>query len=216
MNNSSKLVPVRVDVVSDDKSIRIVETLLLDPTCMPIPLSIPLSVSIEQNVKHIAYTLLSEAETNGMGRTVRHFTGRLDLFSPPLLYKLEYQLRSQLWKMMDGSLPKPRTPKAVSLRLVLHGVVIEEDFFWDPNVPVSPMDFAQDLAKELKLPDEAVVAILTSMIEQIYGLTVDVSMDRSIPPNQIQKGVWMMDSKEYITTMAHIVAQHRPHQEHKY
>eukprot|EP00980_Cylindrotheca_fusiformis_P019142 scaffold6486_cov96-Cylindrotheca_fusiformis.AAC.6 len=210
MNPSSELIPIRVDASSDDKSVRIVDTFLFDPTCWPIPLSRPLSVSVEENVQLMADSILSDAETNGMGRTVRHFTGRLDLWSESLQKKIEAQLRPQFWKLIDGHVPKIRSTKAISIRLVLNGIVIEEDFLWDPKVPISAIEFAQDMAKELKLPDEAVVAIVTSILEQTYGLAMDTSVDRSVimaPPN---KGAWMMDSKEYGATMAHIVAQHRP------
>jgi hypothetical protein len=210
MNPSSALIPIRIDVSSDDKSIRIVDTFLFDPTCWPIPLSVPLSVSVEENIQLMAYTVLSEAETNGMGRTVRHFTGRMELWSQTLQQKMEAQLRPQFWKMVDGHVPKIKTIKAISIRLVLHGVVIEEDFLWDPNVPFSVIDFAQDMAKELKLPEEAVVSIATSILEQTYGLAMDTSVDRSMILTPPMKGAWMIDSKEYVSTMAHIVAQHRP------
>jgi len=56
------LVPVRVDVMSHDKTIRIVDTLLFDPSCWPITLYEPLFVSVEENVTHIAHTILSDAE----------------------------------------------------------------------------------------------------------------------------------------------------------
>ena len=208
MNVASALIPIRIDVVSNDQSIRIVETLLFDPTCWPIPLSRPLSLSIEANIKEIAHTILSEAETNGMGRTVRHFIGRLTLWSQSLQDKIEAQLRPQLWQIVDGHLPKPNKTIPISLRLVLHGVVIHEDFLWDPNLSVTALDFAQDMAKELKLPDEAVVAIATTILEQTYGLKIDMSPDRSMTATA-NRGAWMMDSKEYIATMTHVVAQHK-------
>lgn len=211
MNPSSALIPLRIDVSSDDKSIRIVDSFLFDPTCWPIPLSVPLSVSVEENIRLMAYTILSEAETNGMGRTVRHFTGRLELWSQSLQDKIEAQLRPQFWQLVDGHVPKATSTRAISIRLVLHGIVIEEDFLWDPNVPISAIEFAQDMAKELKLPEEAVVAIATSILEQTYGLAMDTSVDRSVMAPPI-KGAWMMDSKEFVSTMAHIVAQHRPKQ----
>lgn len=59
---SSSIVPIRVDALSEDKTIRIVDTLLFDPTCWPISLYQPLHTSVEENVVHIAHTILSDAE----------------------------------------------------------------------------------------------------------------------------------------------------------
>lgn len=209
MNVTSSLVPIRVDVSSDDKTLRLVETMLFDPTCWPIPLMAPLSLSVENNVQLFANMILSDCETNGMGRTIRHFTGRLELWTDSLQAKLEHQLRQQLWRVVDGYVPKVTTTRAISIRLVLHGITIEEDFLWDPQVPLSVLDFSEDMAKELKLPDEAVVSIATVILEQIHGLAMDTSVDRSMvaPP---RKGAWLMETKDYISTIAHIVGQHRP------
>ncbi|MGK3745586.1 MAG: hypothetical protein ACI90V_012447 [Bacillariaceae sp.] len=56
------LIPVRVDFVTDDKSIRIVDTLLFDHTCFPITLYQPLYASVEENVTEIAHTIISDNE----------------------------------------------------------------------------------------------------------------------------------------------------------
>jgi len=58
----STLIPVRIDSVTDDKAIRIVDTLLFDPTCWPITLYQPLFKSVEQNVVEIAHNIISDAE----------------------------------------------------------------------------------------------------------------------------------------------------------
>jgi hypothetical protein len=220
----STLIPVRIDVTSDDKSIRIVDTLLMDPTCWPVPLYAPLHESLEQNVEELAHTVLSESEVIGMGRTVRHFTGRVDLWSNALQTKIEDQLRPQLWAIVNNantqkglsSVPSKSSsttsssPVPVHIRLVVHGVVIQEDLLWDPSVPVSALEFAQDMAKEYQLPDEAIVAITTTILEQIHGLKMDTSVDQSVSSTQPKHGAWRMDSKEHIATVAHMVSQHRP------
>lgn len=209
MNIQSSLIPIRVDVSNDEKTLRLVETMLFDPTCWPIPLTAPLSICVEDNVQLLANMILSDCETNGMGRTVRHFTGRLELWTESLQAKLEDQLRQQLWRVVDGHVPKATTTRAISIRLVLHGITIEEDFLWDPQVPLSALEFSEDMVNELKLPDEAVVSIATVILEQIHGLVMDTSVDRSMttPP---RKGAWLMETKDYISTIAHIVGQHRP------
>ena len=56
------LIPVRVDFVTEDKSIRIVDTLLFDHTCFPISLYQPLYASVEENVTEIAHTIISDNE----------------------------------------------------------------------------------------------------------------------------------------------------------
>jgi hypothetical protein len=219
----STLIPVRIDVTSDDKSIRIVDTLLMDPTCWPVPLYAPLHESLEQNVEELAHTVLSESEVIGMGRTVRHFTGRVDLWSNALQTKIEDQLRPQLWAIVNNtntqkglsSVPyksssSSSSPVPVHIRLVVHGVVIQEDLLWDPSVPVSALEFAQDMAKEYQLPDEAIVAIVTTILEQVHGLQMDTSVDQSVSLSQPKQGAWRMDSKEHIATVAHMVSQHRP------
>ncbi len=59
---SSTIVPIRVDALSEDKAIRIVDTLLFDPTCWPVTLYQPLYDAVEENISHIAHTILSDAE----------------------------------------------------------------------------------------------------------------------------------------------------------
>jgi hypothetical protein len=217
------MIPVRIDVTSDDKSIRIVDTLLMDPTCWPIPLSNPLQDSLERNITELAYAILSETEVSGMGRTVRHFTGRVDLYSEALQTKIEAQLRPQLQAIAlqshSHSLPPLSSAtglKNIHIRLVVHGVVIQEDILWDPSVPVSPWEFAKDnLGKELNLPDEAIVATATTILEQLYDLPMDTSPEvvvgmSSITSNNNKRGAWMMDPKEHVATVGHMVAQHRP------
>jgi hypothetical protein len=218
------MIPVRIDVTSDDKSIRIVDTLLMDPTCWPIPLYHPLQESLERNITELGYVILSETEVLGMGRTVRHFTGRVELYSEALQQKIEAQLRPQLKAIAlhSTSLPPPLVSSAagivkkIHIRLVVHGVVIQEDILWDPSVPVSPWEFAKDnLGKELNLPDEAIVAVATTILEQLYDLPMDTSPEvvvgmSSVPSNNNKMGAWMMDPKEHVATVAHMVAQHRP------
>ena len=60
--SSSTIVPIRVDALSEDRAIRIVDTLLFDPTCWPVTLYQPLYDAVEENVAHIAHTILSDAE----------------------------------------------------------------------------------------------------------------------------------------------------------
>jgi hypothetical protein len=214
----SYLVPVRVDVVSDDKSVRIVETLLWDPTCWPIPLTPPLHESVARNVNEIAHTLLSDLEVQGMGRTVRHFTGRVDLWTASLQAKIEDQLRPQLWQiavliystMMDES-SKKRRPVPIKICLSAYGVMIKEDILWDVNVPdYSPLDFAKTMGEELNLPEEVVVAVATTIVEQLLGIPMDKSEDTAGSYSNHAVGATLLDHKENVSNIAHMVAYHRP------
>lgn len=207
--SSSTLIPVRVDVLSDDQLLRIVDTLLIDPTCWPIPLTVPLHIAVEQNVTSLAYDILSDAEVQGMGRTVRHFTGRFEIWNAKLQEKVEAQLRPQLWKIANGQaiIPKRQSEEKkdggyndddvdddycnhdtndmshlipISIRFIQNRMVVHEDILWDPHGLVSPIEFAQSMTKELNLPEEATVSILMTMLEQIYGLPMDDSPDEAV------------------------------------
>ena len=66
---TSNIVPIRVDVLSEDKTIRIVDTLLFDPTCWPVAWTSNSTASatltatvVEENVIQLAHTILSDAE----------------------------------------------------------------------------------------------------------------------------------------------------------
>lgn len=210
----SRLVPIRVDVTSDDKSVRLIETLLIDPTCWPIPLTVPWSDALEQNVRHLAYGILSDMEVQGMGRTVRHFTGRVELYSASLQTKLQDQLRPQLLQAfaesMIGTSQAFHRPINIAIRVMIHGIWIQEDVVWDPQVPYSPLEFAKDLADEYNLSDEAVVAIAMNMVEQISGMA---SMDGSFDPSSASQpwvGAKTVDPKETAASMAQLVTLYKP------
>lgn len=100
------LVPLRVDVslAGTNKAspstpgLRIVETILLDPWVWPLKAK-KLNNSddwIEDNARYLAHNLLTDMEVQGMGRTIRHFTNRADLWSVDLQRLVMDQLRPQL------------------------------------------------------------------------------------------------------------------------
>ena len=113
----STFIPLRVDVSSNDKKTRVVDTLLFDPSCFPVPLYSPIAQAVEDNVREMAYQILSDAECYGMTRPVSStaskgksssnapsFVGRVGVYSPELQTKAEDQLRSQIWKILDGKM----------------------------------------------------------------------------------------------------------------
>jgi len=332
-SSSTSLIPVRVDVSSSDKTTRIIETLLIDPTCWPIPLyysnhpsltmtsssvsaavtqqQLLLHESVERNIKEYAHSILSDAEVHGMGRTVRHFTGRIDtIWTPSLQTLVEDQLRPQLWAIALSTVPATATTATatttrrtegstqhphhhpssssslipISIRLLLPnittttvttpsntnnttnnnnannnsssttnnttssiGIVVHEDFLWDPSLTSSaattttttaastpsPLEFAQDMTRDLQLPEEAAIDIATTLLEQLHGLDVPplgasaaaggvgggTDPSSRMPPldgsstllvETSMRGAWKMDPKEYVATTTQIISSHRP------
>lgn len=110
------LVPIRIDVFNQEKSIRIVDTLLLDPNLWPIPWPYTSAVTddtsldtavfrgpwIESNCQLLANQVLADQECVGMGRTARFFTGRVELWSAAMQKLLADQIRPQLLQVASG------------------------------------------------------------------------------------------------------------------
>lgn len=208
------LVPVRVDVATGDGHVRIVDTLLLDPNCWPgmnsMDPTMPLHESVEENVQEMAHSIIADAEVAGMGRTVRHFTNRIDLWSPKLQELVEDQLRPQLWDMVEGKRKIPKTISntsivKISLRLTVNNLSITDDFDWDTTVPSCPIEFANTMVKELNLPQEAAVAIATSIVEQLNGVPM-----ASIEKPSTATAACLVESRDNVAHVAHVVALHRP------
>jgi hypothetical protein len=103
----------------------------------------------------------------------------------------------------------------ISIRLMIDRLVIHEDILWDNYGRVSPFAFARDMAVEMNLPDEATVAIATTITEQLYGLSIDTTPDPTALAannNNTRKsfrGAWTMDPKEHASIASQVVAQHR-------
>jgi hypothetical protein len=278
------LVPIRIDVVTDDKSIRIVDTLLMDPNLWPIPRPFQSQSFapntavgtewIEANCQLLANQVLSDQECVGMGRTSRFFTGRVDLWSVTMQQSIVEQIRPQLQQVASAAtlssrrlslkreqdttpadsskkrvkteamgvdsleqatpnifsqkdtatLPNPSIESEVGkesqlvpihLRLSVHGVRIHDDFDWDLSLGVSPLQLAQAMGKDLRLSDEAIVAIAIDIAEQAQGLSilpdkVDWELDEGGPPDRRNtSAAWNLDERVHITNVAHLVAQHR-------
>lgn len=201
---SPNLVPVRVDVASGET--RLIDTILMDPKCFPVPLYHPLEDAVEQNVQELAHSLIMDAEVYGMGRTVRHFTGRTDIWTRTLQQEVAQQLRPQLWALLQQSTPDKNVKRdmiKIHLRLSVNGIDISDDFLWDPNVPDQcPVSFARTLAEDLRLPDEAVPAIATAICEQLSGIQVEGTPGPTSATN--------IDSREQVANVAHVTSFHRP------
>lgn len=129
------LVPIRIDVFTSDKSLRVVDTLLFDPTVWPIPFPQHVVSSnsnnnnsrintydaarmawIESNVQLLANELLADQECLGMGRTARHFTGRVDLWSDTMQSLIADQIRPQLVQVALGTATTARQRPLVAIK----------------------------------------------------------------------------------------------------
>lgn len=191
-------------MTSDDGTIRLVDTIVLDAHCWPIPLSAPLQESVEANVQELAHTVLADAEVYGMGRTIRHFTGRVDIWSPAMQAKVAQQLRSQMWSVLESVREEKGGMIPIHLRISINGITISDDFQWDSKVPQCPIAFAQQLADDLKLPEDAVSAIVAAVVEQLHGISVEGSAEAT--------SAIMIDPREQVTNISHLAAFQRPTQ----
>ena len=117
------LYPIRIDASSEDSTARIVDTLLIDPSCLPapwvpyLPLTPPLpsreggvgtggdaiSDLVDRNARLMADSVLADAECLPTARSARqHFSGRVELFDRPgLRERVEHQIRSQLRTVLN-------------------------------------------------------------------------------------------------------------------
>jgi hypothetical protein len=85
------LFPVRVDAWSADRTIRIVDTFLYDPSAPT-----PAVAGLQEDPFRVAYQLLADAEVMGMGRSGRHYTNRVELYRPDLHHEITRQIRAQM------------------------------------------------------------------------------------------------------------------------
>jgi SNF5 / SMARCB1 / INI1 len=85
------LFPVRVDAWSADRTIRIVDTFLYDPSAPT-----PAVAGLQEDPFRLAYQLLADAEVMGMGRSGRHYTNRVELYRPDLHHEITRQIRAQM------------------------------------------------------------------------------------------------------------------------
>lgn len=146
-----------------------------------------------------------DAEVYGIIKTTRNFTNRTDIWTRGFQKKVAQQLRPQLWSLVNNyeSLQKKREMVKIHLRLSVNGININDDFQWDPNVPNQcPIAFAQMLARDLKLPDDAVPAIATAIAEQLGGIQVEA------PPKSTS--AFHVDLREQQANVNQIASFHSP------
>ncbi len=264
------LYPIRVDVISNDGKTRLIDSILMDPSCLPIPLCPITNVeknglldqTIERNSKHLATTLIADMEVHSCSRA--HRTGRIALFQtyPELETKIEDQISSQLRIILEQehyfnkkrkrkldvsddkeenindegkeqknekeaatSINKEGNLVKVNIRLRIDEISIVDEFWVDPNHPMSnPLFLAESIANDLNLPKSAINTIALSIAEQICGLEVSENVDGLLRyddtakaksndilmSNNVDKGVssaWMMVAKEIDVASLHFKSE---------
>jgi hypothetical protein len=113
------LYPVRVDASSKDGQVRIVDSMLIDPSCLPIPPSCSfdatvnkdnplLNRTIDENSKHLAVSIIADMEVHSCSRI--HKSGRVRIFEkyPEMEGLVEAQISSQLRIILEEQNPRKR------------------------------------------------------------------------------------------------------------
>mmetsp|Transcript_22943 Transcript_22943/g.50971 ORF Transcript_22943/g.50971 Transcript_22943/m.50971 type:complete len:339 (-) Transcript_22943:108-1124(-) len=104
----SELYPLRIDARSTN-GYRLVDTLLLSPSCLPRPLSAYRTTEegIEGNVRALADSVITDYEVQALqpaGYRLNYYTGRESLLNlPELRADVEHQIRTALWKLVDDT-----------------------------------------------------------------------------------------------------------------
>lgn len=230
-----KLIPIRIDVTSDDESkLRIVDTLLLDRSVLPLPLERDrLEESLAENALYMAKSILGDAEVIGMGRTVRHFTGRMDLWSWDLVEKIHKCILDQLYAAFDDAAAseplkkksktdeiEPRDAKdmnkqsdskliPIRIRMEIHGHRIHDDFLWDPSLgdTIDPLMLAASIGNDLNLPPEAIQELAIHIAEQMFGLTIPDDgppEDAVTPIGPTTTAAWTLDQRSHQSNISHL------------
>mmetsp|Transcript_16234 Transcript_16234/g.36339 ORF Transcript_16234/g.36339 Transcript_16234/m.36339 type:complete len:288 (-) Transcript_16234:868-1731(-) len=244
MATVTNLVPIRVDGWNSDGSVRVVDSLVLDTTCLPVscdptsgyndppsssrpqapanndvnPGSSLMSL-VDSNARHLTESILGDAEVQCAVRNSKSHVGRIDLLADSTLYKDIYkQIRSQLGVALcldkgqlippgSSSLNRPshapaqRNPEEaasseaaaqaapqrsnitrINIRLRQENIIILDEFDYDVGLSgldgFDPVSIANSMVKDLNLPPEIGPSLVTSIVDQIYGVNVDEQLDK--------------------------------------
>ena len=102
----TNLVPIRVEATSSNDTVHIIDTFLIDTTCLPLSHSslsnnytadFSIHSLIDANAALLAESIIADAEVYGADKSSKTHFGRLDLLSDKKLYQtVEDQIRQQL------------------------------------------------------------------------------------------------------------------------
>jgi len=106
MGSITNLVPIRVDASSSNGTVHLIDSLIIDTTCLPVSHSslsnnstadVSIHSLVDANASHLAESLIADAEVYGAVKSSKINIGRLDLLSDKQLYQtVEDQIRKQL------------------------------------------------------------------------------------------------------------------------
>lgn len=159
--------PIRVDIQSDpsgssDSTYRIIDTILVDPSCLPFPY-VPTSylqsclereqqnISIQKNAECFANMIISDMEVQSYGKLQK--MGRVSLLQIPELVQnvtaqIEKQLKEILWvrepqrlkkmrgvrkRTFDSDVPIKDELLKIILRIREESITVVDEFTIDPN-----------------------------------------------------------------------------------
>jgi len=95
MSSQQQLYPIRIDATSNDRQLRIVDTLLWDATL--------LKLDTNNNADQLAQQIVADTVVLGMGRAARHFTNRWEIggdSAAEMTAKIAAQIREQ-WRAIQ-------------------------------------------------------------------------------------------------------------------
>ena len=198
MASITNLVPIRVDASSSTGTVHLIDSLIIDTTCLPVShnslannstADVSIHSLIDANAAHLAESIIADAEVYGAVKSSKVNIGRLDLLSDKQLYQaVEDQIRKQLMIALgadkttlisrgDSSSEKINDAIRIKLRLRHENIGFEDEFDYDVNSSgidgFDPFTIAKNIVNDLKLPSEFVTSIATSILEQMYGLQVE-------------------------------------------
>jgi len=234
----SLLVPIRIDVFSKDKAIRIVDTLLIDTSVWPKPIVTNEGPTLQEqslsdNARCYAASVLGDSEVSGIS------SGKHSLWSEDLLQRIHDNILPQLRAAFNMRRKQTRSASIgqsetvgkdfskrlaegtvpVRIRMSLHGIRIHDDWFWDPmsgpEMNFNEISMAEQVCADLKLSAEAGPALAIACAEQARGMVLpgDPSKhetDEGGPNQRVNAtAAWVLEQRVHVTNVAHLVAHHR-------
>jgi hypothetical protein len=106
----------------------------------------------------------------------------------------------------------------IRLRLSAFGVRLHDDFYYDPSLPISPIQMALQICNDLNLTDEFAQLVAVDICEQLcrHCSTSDIPANAEYEAEQgsiVQHGqttaAWKLDQRVHVANVAHVVQQHK-------
>jgi hypothetical protein len=221
-----RYVPIRIDVSSVDPDLRIVDTVLMDVDNDAITAAGAAAAASRQDRNELAWeiagSVISDVQVQSMGRSAKHFTGRMD-FDLIQFTEMAYQQIVEQFALLSNENAN-ETLLPIHLRMSIHGIRIHDDFHYDPSI-LSPIQIAQSIVHDLNVPIDLIPPIALEIAEQsvlprLHDTTVvnpgdedgdGIEFDEGGPPHPRINltAAWELSSHTNVHNTAHLVAHHR-------